>query len=68
MKDNVFQLKERLEKDIYSKLEDKTKLLKESINENEKLNKQIENMEEEIKRLKSIEEEFANIRIKKRNK
>ena len=64
LKDNVFQLKERLEKDIYSKLEDKTKLLRESISENEKLNKQIENMEEEIKRLKSVEEEFDVYRNK----
>ena len=58
------QLKERLEKDIYSKLENKTKLLKEQISQNEKLNKEIKSLNGEKEKLKLLEEEFSKFREK----
>ena len=64
MKDNVLQLKERLETDIYIKLENKTKLLKESITQNENLNKEIKTLNEEKDKLKMVEEEFKVFREK----
>ena len=54
LKDSVLQLKERLEKDIYIKLENKTQSLKEQILQNENLNKEIKTLKEEIEKLKTI--------------
>jgi hypothetical protein len=64
MKDSIIQLKERLETNIYIKLENKTKLLKESITQNENLNKEIKSLNEEKDKLKMVEEEFKVFREK----
>ena len=64
LKESVIKLKECLEKDIYTKLESKTKLLKETLDEKESLSKQIKSLQDEIKRLKLIEEEFQIYRDK----
>ena len=64
LKQSVLQLNERLEKDIYGKLESKTKLLKNSLQINEQLQKKIEGLQEENEKFKSIDEELKIYREK----
>ena len=64
LKQSVLQLNERLEKDIYGKLESKTKLLKNSLQINEQLQKKIEGLQEENEKFKSIDEELKVYREK----
>ena len=64
LKDNVLQLKTRLENDIYAKLDSKTKLLNESMSQNELLNKQNKSLNEEMEKLKLEKENFNLFREK----
>ena len=64
LKESITKLKECLEKDIYAKLDSKTKLLKEALEEKESLQKQIYPLNEEIKKYKLMEEEFKQFREK----
>jgi hypothetical protein len=64
LKDNVLQLKTRLENDIYLKLENKTKLLNESMSQIESLNKQIKSLNEELELLKAEKDNFMLLREK----
>ena len=64
LKESILKLKTCLEKEIYTKLESKTQLLKETLEQKDSLIKQNQSLNEEIKRLKLIEEEFQIYRDK----
>ena len=64
LKESILKLKECLEKDIYIKLESKTKLLKETLLQKDLLTKQNKSLTEEIKKFKLVEEEFQIYRDK----
>ena len=64
LKENIIKLKECLEKDIYTKLDSKTKMLKDVLIEKDSLSKQNQLLNEEIKKYKLNEEEFQNYRDK----
>ena len=64
LKENILKLKQSLEKDIYGKLESKSKLLKETLEQKDSLLKQIESQNEEIKNFKLMEEDFNTFREK----
>ena len=64
LKESILKLKECLEKDIYQKLESKSKLLKEALEQKKLLEKKILSLNEEIKRQKLIEEDFNIYREK----
>ena len=64
LKESIIKLKECLEKDIYVKLESKTKMLKEVLAEKDSLIKQNQLLNDEIKKFKLNEEEFQKYRDK----
>ena len=64
LKENIIKLKECLEKDIYTKLDSKTKMLKDVLIEKDSLSKQNQLLNEEIKKYKLNEEEFQKYRDK----
>ena len=64
LKESILKLKSCLEKDIYSKLESKTKSLKEALEQKNLLEKTIESLNAEIKRLKIMEDEYKIYREK----
>ena len=64
LKENIIKLKGCLEKDIYTKLDSKTKMLKDVLIEKDSLSKQNQLLNEEIKKYKLNEEEFQKYRDK----
>ena len=64
LKQSVIQNKERLDNDIYNKLELKTKLLKETLQINEQLQKKIEALQAENEKSKATEDQLKIYRDK----
>ena len=64
LKQSVIQIKERLDNDIYNKLELKTKLLKETLQINEQLQKKIEALQAENEKSKATEDQLKIYRDK----
>lgn len=64
LKQSVIQIKERLDNDIYNKLELKTKLLKETLQINEQLQKKIEYLQSENEKSKATEDQLKIYRDK----
>lgn len=64
LKESLLKLKTCLEKDIYAKLESKNKLLKEILGQKNLLVKKNQSLNDEIKNLKLIEEDFSKYREK----
>ena len=64
LKQSVIQIKERLDNDIYSKLELKSKLLKETFQINEQLQKKVEFLQNENEKFHAIEDQLHIYRDK----
>ena len=64
LKQSVIQIKERLDNDIYNKLELKSKLLKETLQINEQLQKKVELLQIENEKFHAIEDQLRIYRDK----